>query len=67
MMLHYARTDPFSGVVYLIGVLDFGSRKNHPPALLHDSGSEMYYVLDYMWIIITLLLYSVIAYGCVAL
>ena len=35
-------------------MLGFGPRKKYPPALLRASGSDMYNVSEYMWIIIPL-------------
>ena len=41
IMLNYTCTDPFSGGISCIGVLDFGRRKKHPLALLRASGSDI--------------------------
>ena len=41
IMLHSTCTEPFLGVIDCIGVLDFGSRKEYPPALFRASGSEI--------------------------
>ena len=40
MILNSTCTGPFSGVIAAIGMLllGFGTRKNYPPALLHDYG-----------------------------
>ena len=38
---HTIFTGPFSGGIAVIVVLDFGTRKKYPPALLRASGSEI--------------------------
>ena len=44
IIIHITCTGKFSGGISVIGVLllDFGSRKKYPPALLRASGSEMW-------------------------
>ena len=41
MILNYTCTGKFSGVIALIGVLDFVPRTKYPPALLRAYGYEM--------------------------
>ena len=41
IILRSTCTGPFFGVIYCIGVLDFGPRKKYPPVLICVSGSDM--------------------------
>ena len=67
IILHSTCTGPFSGYIACIGVFGFGYRKIYPPVLLRTYGSSMWDEFEYMWRIILILLYSVIASGCVTL
>ena len=67
VILYSKFTGPFYGGIYFIGVLDVGPSKKYPPALLHASGSAMWDAYEYMWIIISLILYYVDASVCDAL
>ena len=67
-IIHYTCTGLFYGVIAVIGVfLCILVQGNNPPALLRDSGSEIYDAYEYMCIIILLLLYYVTVSGCNAL
>ena len=67
VILYSKFTGPFYWGFSFIVVLDFGPSKKYPPALLRDSGSEMWDASEYMWIIISLILYYFTASGCDAL
>ena len=41
IIIHYTCAGPFTGGIACIGVLDFGSRKKYPPALLRASGYDI--------------------------
>ena len=41
IILHYTCTGTISGGIAFIDVLDFGSRKKYPPALIFTSGSDL--------------------------
>ena len=54
MMPHSTFTGPFSGGIFWICVLDFGSKKKYPLDLICASGSDMYDASEYTWRIIQL-------------
>ena len=48
IILNYTCNGPFSGFIACISVLDFGPRKQYPPALICDSVSGMWDASKYI-------------------
>ena len=67
IILNSTGTRPFYGCISVIGLLYFCLSKKYPPSLMCASVYDMYNIYEYIWRIITLLLYSVTVSGCVAL